>query len=223
MVKLLGRLWRQVRIRPRLLVGVASGVAVGVCLPESWGARDITRMILGWNVGAWLYLALAGWMMCHDSHDQIHRRARLQDEGARIILALVTLSALFSLGAIVAELAVAKGQVGGARVAHIALAVLTIMASWAFTQMSFALHYAHLFYLARSRGQPDGLSFPGTHDPDYIDFLYFAAVIGTSGQTADVSFNSPGMRRIGLLHCVLAFIINTSLVGLMINVGSSLL
>jgi uncharacterized membrane protein len=31
------------------------------------------------------------------------------------------------------------------------------------------------------------------------------------------------MRRLGLLHCVLAFMINTSLVGLMINVGSSLL
>jgi uncharacterized membrane protein len=222
MVNVVERLWRQVRIRPRLLAGLACGMLVSVCLPTQWGAREITRLILGWNAGAWLYLGLAGWMMWHAGHDQIRRHAR-QDEGARVILALVAVSALFSLGAIVAELAVAKEQVGSAKLAHIALAVLTIMSSWAFTQMSFALHYAHVFYLARSRGQAEGLLFPGSPDPDYMDFLYFAAVIGTSGQTADVSFTSTGMRRLGLLHCVLAFMINTSLIGLMINVGSSLL
>ena len=41
-----------------------------------------------------------------------------------------------------------------------------------------------------------GLDFPGGHPPDYGDFLYFASVIGTSGQTADVSFSSRKMRRI---------------------------
>jgi uncharacterized membrane protein len=145
------------------------------------------------------------------------------EPGARAILALVVVSALASLGAIVAELAVAKGHGGVDKLAHIGLAVLTLMASWAFAQMSFALHYAHDYYLARSQGQPGGLTFPDTDEPDYVDFLYFSAVIGTSGQTADVSFSSPHMRRIGLLHCVLSFVFNTSLIGLMINVGSSLL
>lgn len=223
MVKLINRLVRQVRIRPRLVASAATGLAILLCLPQAWGMRPVTRLILGWNAGAWLYVVLAGWMMWHGDRGQIHRRAQHQDEGARAILALVVVSALASLGAIVAELAVAKGHEGVDKLAHVGLAVLTLMASWAFAQMSFALHYAHDYYLARSLGQPGGLTFPDTEEPDYIDFLYFSAVIGTSGQTADVSFSSPHMRRIGLLHCVLAFVFNTSFIGLMINVGSSLL
>ncbi|MBP7395112.1 MAG: DUF1345 domain-containing protein, partial [Zoogloea sp.] len=74
-----------------------------------------------------------------------------------------------------------------------------------------------------SRGGNGGLQFPGETDPDYGDFLYFAAVIGTSGQTADVSFASRPMRRIGLLHCVLAYAFNTTLLALTINIASGLL
>ena len=87
----------------------------------------------------------------------------------------------------------------------------------------FALHYAHDYYLARQHGQPPGLAFPDTEEPDYLDFLYFAVVIGTSGQTADIAFASRAMRRVGMVHCVLAFVFNTSLVGLMINVASGLI
>jgi uncharacterized membrane protein len=223
MTRLAPRLLRPIRQRPRLLAGAALGLVVATALPHEWAARDVTRLILGWNAGAWLYLGLALWMMVRAPASHIQRRAQLQDEGARVILTLVALSSLASLGAIVAELAVVKGHSGVDRYAHIALAVLTIAASWAFAQVSFALHYAHDFYLDQARGGSGGLTFPDTTTPDYLDFLYFAAVIGTSGQTADVAFSSPRMRRIGLLHCVLSFAFNTSLIGLMINVASSLI
>jgi uncharacterized membrane protein len=214
---------RPIRVRPRLFIAGLFGVAVAMLVPNAWAARNVTRLILGWNGGAWLYLALSGWMMVHADQSQIHRRARLQDEGARTILTLVVIASLASLGAIVAELSVAKDLKGLDRVAHVALAVLTLLASWGFAQMMFALHYAHDYYAAVSRGKPGGLMFPDTERPDYLDFLYFAAVIGTSGQTADVAFANGAMRRVGLVHCVLAFVFNTSMVGLMINVASSLL
>lgn len=86
----------------------------------------------------------------------------------------------------------------------------------------FALHYAHDYYAADLRGRPGGLDFPGGHAPDYGDFLYFACVIGTSGQTADISFTTRTMRRTGLVHCVLAFFFNATLLALMINIASSL-
>ena len=217
------RLIRQVRIRPRLFIAGAAGIAVAVFLPHAIAARTVTRLLIGWNAGAWLYLVLSGWMMTHADHCQIHRRARQQDEGAKTILTLVVLSSLASLGAIVAELSVAKDFTGAPRMAHIVLAAATVMASWSFTQVMFALHYAHDYYAAVLKHQPGGLQFPDTTEPDYLDFLYFAAVIGTSGQTADVSIASPSMRRVGLVHCVLAFVFNTSLIGLMINVTSGLL
>ncbi|TAK93797.1 MAG: DUF1345 domain-containing protein [Aquabacterium sp.] len=216
-------LLRQIQIRPRLFIAGGIGMAVALCLPTQWAARDVTRWIIGWNAGAWIYLLLAGWMMAHASHAQIQRRACQQDDGALAILALVVLAALASLGSIVAELSVAKEFTGAARTLHIALAGVTILSSWAFTQMMFALHYAHDFYVARRQGRSGGLQFPETPDPNYLDFFYFAAVIGTSGQTADVSMTSSSMRRVGLVHCVLAFLFNTSLVALTINVASSLL
>lgn len=214
---------RQVLIRPRMFIAGAVGVLVALLLPTPLAGRWVTRLIIGWNAGACFYLALAGWMMAHASHAQIRKRACQQDDGAMAILTLVVLAALFSLGAIVAELSVAKDFTGASRIAHIALAGVTILSSWAFTQTMFALHYAHDFYVARGKGLPGGLAFPETPEPNYLDFLYFAAVIGTSGQTADVSITSTGMRRVGLVHCVLAFLFNTSLVALTINVASGLL
>lgn len=216
-------LLRQLMIRPRLWLSALLGVVLVLALPADLAARPVTRLILGWNAGACLYLVLAGRMMWRATHAQIRCRAAEQDEGAAVILTLVVVAALVSLGAIVAELAVAKDLHGIDRVMHIALAGCTILSSWAFTQVMFALHYAHDFYVDQDRGGTGGLVFPDTSTPDYMDFLYFAAVIGTSGQTADVAMASPTMRRVGLVHCVLAFLFNTSLVALTINVASGLI
>ena len=161
-------------------------------------------------------------MMFWSTHERIRKRALQQDEGRIVILSLVISAAVMSLGAIVAELSVVKEIHGVLRIEHIALAALTIVFSWMFTQVMFALHYAHDYYTAEIRGNLGGLDFPGGHAPDYGDFLYFACVIGTSGQTADVSFTSRSMRRTGLVHCVLAFFFNTTLLALTINIASGL-
>jgi uncharacterized membrane protein len=86
----------------------------------------------------------------------------------------------------------------------------------------FAMHYAHDFYVSRAKNLHGGLDFPQDQEPDYLDFCYLAFVIGTSGQTADVSFTSKPMRRIALVHCVLAFLFNTTILALMINIAASL-
>jgi uncharacterized membrane protein len=124
--------------------------------------------------------------------------------------------------AIASQLAAVKELPGHARLPHLALTALTVVSSWLFTQAMFALHYAHDFYAARERGLPDLLSFPGTPEPDYGDFFYFACVIGTSGQTADVAFTNSALRRIGTLHCVLAFAFNTTVLALSVNIAAGL-
>jgi uncharacterized membrane protein len=199
------------------------GVIVALALPQYLALHTITRVIIGWNVGTWLYLILAAHMMFWSSHEKMRSRAIAHDEGKFFVLAMVIFAAIASLGAIVAELSVVKDMHGMLRYLHIALAVLTILSSWAFTQVMFALHYAHDFYVATELGENGGLEFPGVTSPDYSDFLYFACVIGTSGQTADVSFTRRSMRRTGLAHCVLAFFFNTTLVALTINIASGLI
>ncbi|HZX33584.1 MAG TPA: DUF1345 domain-containing protein [Rhodocyclaceae bacterium] len=209
--------------RPRLAISCLVGLATWLAVPLALEVYPITRLIIAWNGGAILYLVLAAHMMFRSSEARMRTRAQGEDEGRFVILALVVAAAVVCLGAIVAELAVAKDMTGRERYAHIALAALTIFSSWAFTQVMFAVHYAHDFYVALERNRPPGLGFPGERFPDYGDFLYFACIIGTSAQTADVSFTSRPMRRIGLLHCVLAFFFNTTLVALTINIASGLL
>ncbi len=221
--QLLQRTLTLLRNRPRLTCCIALGLMSVALFPDEWRLHWITRLTLAWNVGALLYLALALHMMFGSSHERMRTRALQQNEGRLILLGMVVMSALTCLAAIVAELALAKTAQGSLRYAHIGLAALTMASSWGFTQIMFALHYAHDYYVADLKNQTGGLDFPGGHAPDYGDFLYLACVIGTSGQTADVSFTSRAQRRVGLVHCVLAFFFNTTVVALMINMASALL
>ena len=210
------------RVRPRLFVVAVLGVLTGLFLPHGIASQPVTRWLLAWNIGAGLYIALAAAMMIRSSQDHMRHRAQLQDDGKYVILGLVVFAAIASLVAIGAELAVVKDMHGWRKDAHVALAGLTVLSSWGFIQIMFTLHYAHDYYMAACHGHKPGLSFPDDPDPDYGDFFYFAAVIGTSGQTADVSFVTKPMRRIGSLHCILAYLFNTTVLALLINIGASL-
>ncbi|HEY9101944.1 DUF1345 domain-containing protein [Chitinimonas sp.] len=209
--------------RPRLFLSLGVGVLTAVLMGVFGSPELITRLIVGWNVGAWLYLILATQLMLSSSHDNMRKRAQAEDEGSAIVLTLVVLAAIVSLGAIVAELGTAHDLAGWPRFIHIGLAILTILSSWFFTQVMFALHYAHDYYVNITHGKAGGLDFPGTHAPGYGDFLYFSCIIGTSAQTADVTITGSSLRRTNLVHCILAFFFNTTLVALLINIASSLI
>lgn len=211
-----------VHARPRLFIATLIAIAFGLLLPTQVSSHQITRWLLAWNVGAGLYVVLAAVMMMRSAHHHMRHRAQLQDDGQQVILVLVVVATIASLAAIAGELVVVKDMHGLIKSAHIALAGITVLTSWAFIQVMFTLHYAHDYYAAACHGKPAGLEFPKDDCPDYGDFFYFAAVIGTSGQTADVSFVSKPMRRIGALHCILAYLFNTTVLALLINIGASM-
>ena len=216
------RLIHSIRVRPRLYIATAAAVAAGLLVPPGLAAHLATRLLIAWNVGTCLYLILAAVMMVRSNHHHMRRRAQLQDDGQLVILMLVVITGIASLAAIAGELVVVKDMHGLIKIAHVALAGTTVLTSWAFIQVMFAIHYAHEYYAALGRGQPAGLAFPQDDQPDYGDFFHFAAVIGTSGQTADVSFVSKSMRRIGTVHCILSYLFNTTVLALVINIGASL-
>jgi uncharacterized membrane protein len=208
--------------RPRLWLACLLGVGAFYAVPAEWTSHGGTRFLLAWNVAALLYLALAATMMLRSSHENMRSRAVHQEDGRLLVLMLVAVSAVIVLYAIGTQLAIVKDMHGLRRTRHVGLAALTVVSSWLFIQTMFALQYAHDFYLARMRHRPDPLLFPGTTDPSYGDFVYFACVIGTSGQTADVSFNGSALRGTGVLHCVLSFFFNTTVLALTINIAAGL-
>ncbi|MNE75460.1 hypothetical protein D3C80_1716230 [compost metagenome] len=101
----------------------------------------------------------------------------------------------------------------------------TIAVSWLFTHVIFALHYAHEFYAPAEKGKGDrrGLIFPGESEADYWDFLHFSLIIGVASQTADIQISSRRLRRIATVHSLIAFVFNTVILALAVNMAVSLL
>ena len=189
------------------------------------------QILVGWDAAIIAYLVTIATMMGRASGEDLRRRAEAADEGRFAILIAGTLAAVFSFGAIIAELGIGKDVGGSAKIAHIALAVATIVLSWFFIHLMFALHYANEYFLEcdlDGDGSPDlrgGLHFPGLDDnePSYIDFLYYAYTIGVASQTADVETTSRDMRLVTLAHSIVSFFFNTAILALTINIAASLI
>jgi uncharacterized membrane protein len=221
--------WRPIRIvqaRPRLFISCAFGIVIGFLLPHD--IRWVTRALIDWNAGIWLYLVLVGAMIAKSSKESAIRRAVLQDDGRFVILILAALAAIAAFGGIFAELTIVKDLSGLPKALHISLAAATIVSAWTFVHVMFALHYAHEYFSERvAKGTYDAeshpaLRFPGTIDPDYLDFFYFSFVIGVACATADIEIWAREMRRTALVHCVLAFFFNSAVLALTINIAAGL-
>jgi uncharacterized membrane protein len=213
---------RLARLHARLLISIAVGlfVTLGLSLTD-WSMA--TKLLIGWDTGVVLYLLLVYQLMVTCGIDDIRRRAAEDDEGALALLILTGISGLAIMGAIVAELGIAKIS-GQPRSGYgVAIAMITIFVSWAFVHTIFALHYAHEYYGARGDKVIGGLTFPGRQPPDYWDFLYFSLVIAMTSQVSDVVITSKVLRRIVTVHGALAFFFNVAVFALTVNIVSNLI
>jgi|SRR6476620_5053686 len=100
------------------------------------------------------------------------------------------------------------------------LIVLTLVLAWLFSNMVYALHYAHLAYIAPS-SECDGFEFPGTPQPVYWDFVYFAFTCGMAFATSDVQITTEQIRRVVTFHCLAAFAFNIGVLAFSINLLAS--
>jgi uncharacterized membrane protein len=100
------------------------------------------------------------------------------------------------------------------------LIIATLALAWLFSNMVYALHYAHLAYM-----KPDigciGFEFPRTGHPVYWDFIYFSFACGMAFATSDVNITETRLRRIVTLHCLAAFAFNIGVLAFTINVLGS--
>lgn len=217
---------RVVRARPRLFISLACGAAFGFFLPDDW--RLITRVLLGWNAGVLLYFMAVGAMVLAADQDSISRRAATQDDGRFTILILTILAAAAAFGAIFYQLLQVKDVHGLVRASHLALAAVTVISAWAFIHVMFALHYAHECFSVRmteallTAKTHGGLHFPGDETPDYFDFFYFSFVIGVACATADVNITARSIRRTATMHGILAFLFNSAVLALTVNIAAGL-
>jgi uncharacterized membrane protein len=209
---------RFLKAQPRFFIAVLVGTLIWSFFARGW--RPSTRLLVAWDCGTGLYLLMAIVMMSRSNTDRIRCRAALQDEEQLVILVLTVITALISLGGIVAEMAAAKTPQGHDEWQHVGLSGLTVLLSWTFTHTMFAIHYAHEYFAGPDDELAEGLDFPGNEPPDYWDFVYYSFIIGTACATADVDVTSKRMRRLTALHCVVAFFFNTTVLALTVNIGA---
>ncbi len=216
---------RHARAQIRFLIAFAVGVTVALLAPIE---ESIPRILLGWNVGGLLYLVLVAIKMWHAEIEGIKREAGIERESRTAVLFVVILGAFFTLLALVAQLSALRGEQGMDRAISAVLSFSTILLSWALMHTMFALYYAHEFHSEShdgergARGHGGGLKFPNDSTPDYLDFLYFSFVVGTTAQTSDVVVCSRAMRRVVMIHGILSFIFNTAVIALMVNLAAQL-
>ena len=188
-----------------ILVGVAASAWIGA----------VSACLVGWDVGVACYGIAFSAVSVRATTDHIRQLAADFDEGRWGILVSTIVAALASLGAIVAELARVHGAPHAGWTE--ALAGTTVVLSWFFIHMIFATHYAYEFW---RRGS--GLSFPGNDQPGYSEFLYFSFCIAVASQVSDVSTQSAAMRRLVLVHSTVAYLFNTAIIALGVNIAASL-
>jgi uncharacterized membrane protein len=207
------------RFHPRIGVSVIVGTSVFFFLPAHWSV--ISRILVCWNCGVGLFLALIYSWMTRLSAERICTRYMEEDASARFILIVVVFAALLSVVAIVEPLATLKQVAGTERIAHTALAALTLVDSWLLVPTMFTTHYADMFYSAEEDDRP--LNFPNTPMPVFWDFAYFSFTIAAACQTSDVSTTNREVRKVVIAHTLVSFFFNASILGFAINVTAGMI
>jgi uncharacterized membrane protein len=189
-----------------ILVVVAGGLWVS---DTSWPLC----ILLGFDAAALCFLSMTARVFATSTPESMRGRANDEDVGRwGILWTSVFLSAVVLL-ALGVELRIGKG--GG--IWPVVIAAGSIALSWLFMNVMFALHYAHGFY-GNYGAAHKGLDFPGDEPPDYWDFAYFALVIGMTFQVSDVQITSRHLRRMALIHSVIAFFLNVFIIAMSVNV-----
>ncbi|MEO8810223.1 MAG: DUF1345 domain-containing protein [Rhodanobacter sp.] len=203
---------RYLRSRPRTLATLLVFVVVSSAL-AALGIRPATSILLGFDLAALIFLGALAHLFNKATPARMRSQAMAMDNGrwgllwSGIVLSAVVMVALGT------ELHAAK--VGG--LPALVVGALSVVLSWLFLNTMFAIHYAHGFYGDYGE-KHTGLEFPDTPEPDYWDFAYFAIVIGMTFQVSDVQITSRYLRRVALLHSVIAFFFNVFIIAITVNI-----
>jgi uncharacterized membrane protein len=204
----------------RVIYGAAAGLAAGLAVSPLQG---LARGLVGWCVGAAVFLALSWWLATTFDAKRCRARAQSMDDPNVLILVIMLVIAAVSVSVIVMMLQEVRKLEEVERAAHIALSVVSLSCAWLLIHTVYAFHYAHRYYQEEKNNETAGagLDFPGNRDPDYLDFLYYSFVVGMTCQVSDVQVTSREMRRLTLVHGVLSFAFNMLVLALSINVVAS--
>ncbi|MCC3158234.1 DUF1345 domain-containing protein [Hymenobacter sp. 15J16-1T3B] len=213
-----GRTWR-------LLLSLMTGLAAFLLAPNlMFGAR----LMLAWDGYVVSALAMSWHLMAHADLGFIRRSARAlaPHKNWTLMSVLLVLGSVASLGAVLLLLHGLDHLPYPQRLQYVLLSVGSVVGSWFLLHTLFTLRYAHLYFCEdpnRPGHELGGFRFAGAPPCSYWDFAYLASGIAITAQTPDVLITTKTMRRLVMLHSLLSFAYNTTVLALGINILSALL
>lgn len=175
-----------------------------------------TPLLVGFDIAAILYLIATLPPFSRLGPDGLRKRAIDNGDNLHVLLLI---------GAVV--VAVVMTALGRELVDKAATSVIfsafTLALAWLFINTLFLLHYAQVFYTQRSGADHGGLQFAGDDPlPNAWDLGYFAFTVAIIFSVSDVIITSRRLRRIVILHGMLAFGFNIFAIGVSIGLISNL-
>jgi uncharacterized membrane protein len=202
---------RAFRHKVRALAITAVAIAVVFLLaPET--LQGVVRLVIAWDAGAVTLLLVTWYLIGRATPEETRKWAAIDDPGQVFAIVIDLVGSAISFTA--AILLLGRQQMASTPAA-VWLVIVAVVSSWALMHTGFTVRYAHLYY--RDDNGVGGLDFPGNGDPDYLDFAYYAFVIGMTFQTADVGITDRAIRRLTLVHGLLSFAFNTLIIALAVN------
>lgn len=187
----------------------------GAVPTSEWFANWWLGIIAAFDVAALIFLVSCMSLLSIDDPKVIEAAAKAND-AARTLLLVITVIVLAVL-----LIAMAAQTIGGHPTSSTrALIILTLIVAWLFSNTVYALHYAHMAYIDAPEGC-QGFRFPGTQEPVYWDFVYFAFTCGMAFATSDVEVTNQSIRKVVTFHCLAAFAFNIGVLAFTVNLLAS--
>jgi uncharacterized membrane protein len=202
------------RVGTSILPGVVVGAGVGF-VSQQW---DVAALA-GWDAAGITFLVWTWRKLWRLDQAGSRRDAEREDPTQALADGILLVAALVSLAAVAVVLATGQSSKGAGLLVNLALAVGSVVVSWAVVHTTFTVKYARLYY----SGADGGIDF---HDPSskatYQDFAYLAFTVGMTFQVSDTEINSREIRATVLRHALIAYLFGAVILAATINLLAGL-
>lgn len=208
----------------RILLGVFLSAITFLVIPKHM-ISPVLHITILWIVFSSTFIFTSWFVLMKRSIEEIKKTATKDDGSKTVVFAMIIISSFTTLFTVLLLL-ISHGVNNPDHILSVIASVIGMMLSWIMVHTIFTFHYAHMYYDENKTKGDDktskGLDFPGSEEPDDIDFAYFSFVIGCTFQVSDVVITSRKIRRQVLFHALLSFVLNTFVVALTINIIAGL-
>ncbi len=207
----------------KLLISLFIGIVAYFVFPFN-KVSPLIQFLFGWDAFASCHLLLI-WITFYSTTPlEIKRQASKQDDNRVTIFFIVLVATFISVLAVILLL-INKPQNTSSRSLRLSIAISCMVLSWFLVHTIFTIRYADIYYSGqtdwenkRVYGDKGGLKFPDDKNPDFLDFAYYSFTAGMTFQVSDVDVSSKTIRRLTLLHSLISFGYNATIIAISVNI-----